>query len=108
MGPQGALAATGVDRRRGSPNQAGGREYRSTYRRLGEGMAGMAVKVYLGAALAAQGEMTYDQADAFSVTAAGFLLIQRHHSGPQIDLAVFAPSAWLHAEILEEPRPGSK
>ena len=70
-------------------------------------MAGMAVKVYLGAASAAQGEITYDQADAFSVTAAGFLLVQRHHSGPQIDLAVFAPSAWLHAEVAQEPPPGS-
>jgi len=69
-------------------------------------MAGMAVKVYLGAAAsAAQAEITYDQADAFTVTAVGFLLIQRHHSGPQIDLAVFAPSAWLHAEIVEEPGP---
>jgi hypothetical protein len=67
-------------------------------------MAGMAVKVYLGAASAAHGEITYDQADAFSVTAAGFLLVQRHHSGPQIDLAVFAPSAWLRAEIVEESR----
>ena len=67
----------------------------------------MAVKVYLGAASAAQGEIIYDQADAFSVTAAGFLLIQRHHAGPQIDLAVFAPSAWLHAEVVQELPPGS-
>ncbi len=64
----------------------------------------MAVKVYLGTASAAQSEITYDQADAFSVTAAGFLLIQRQHSGTQKDLAVFAPSAWLHAEIVQEPR----
>jgi len=35
----------------------------------------MAVKVYLGSASAAQGEVTYDQADSFSVTAGGFLLI---------------------------------
>jgi len=70
-------------------------------------MAGMAVKVYLGAASAALSEITYDQADAFSVTAAGFLLIQRHHSGTQKDLAVFAPSARLRAEIVQEPRPVS-
>ena len=85
------------------------REYRCTYRNSPRRrMAGMAVKVYLGAAAsAAQGEITYDQADAFSITAAGFLLIQRHHSGPQIDLAVFAPSAWLHAEVVQELRPSS-
>jgi hypothetical protein len=75
--------------------------YRKT--RPGEGWPVMAVKVYLGAALAAQSEITYDQADAFSVTAAGLLLVQQHHSGPQKDLAVFAPSAWLHAEIVQEP-----
>jgi hypothetical protein len=52
--------------------------------------------------------MTYDDADAFSVTAGGFLLIQRQHSGEQTDLAVFAPSAWLHAEVVREPAPGSR
>jgi len=54
-------------------------------------MAGMAVKVYLGTASAAQGEITYDQADAFSVTAAGFLLIQRHHSGGKLPLSTRYP-----------------
>ncbi len=68
----------------------------------------MAVKVYLGSALAAHSEVTYDQADAFSVTAGGFLLIQRQHSGAQKDLAVFAPNAWLHAEVVQEPRQGPK
>jgi hypothetical protein len=68
----------------------------------------MAVKVYLGGAPAARSEMTYDEADAFSVTAGGFLLIQRLHSGEQKDLAVFAPSAWLHAEIVPEPTSGSQ
>jgi hypothetical protein len=63
----------------------------------------MAVKVYLGGAPAARSEMTYDDADAFSVTASGFLLIQRQHSGDQEDLAVFAPTAWLHAEIVRDP-----
>ncbi len=67
----------------------------------------MAVKVYLGPASAANGEITYDDADAFSVTSGGFLLIQRQHSGAQKDLAVFAPSVWRHAEIVQEPRPGS-
>jgi hypothetical protein len=67
----------------------------------------MAVKVYLGGAAAAHGAMTYEEADAFSVTAGGFLLIQRQHSGEQKDLAVFAPTAWLHAEIAREPAPGS-
>ena len=67
----------------------------------------MAVKVYLGSASAAQGEVTYDQADSFSITAGGFLLIQRQHSGAQKDLAVFAPHAWLRAEVVQEPRPGS-
>lgn len=67
----------------------------------------MAVKVYLDPALAADGEITYDDADAFSVTSGGFLLIQRHHSGAQKDLAVFAPSVWRHAEIVQEPQPGS-
>lgn len=52
--------------------------------------------------------MTYEEADAFSVTAGGFLLIQRQHSGEQKDLAVFAPSAWLHAEIVREPASGSQ
>jgi len=68
----------------------------------------MAVRVYLGGAPAAHSEMTYDDADAFSVTAGGFLLIQRQHSGEQKDLAVFAPSAWLHAEVVREPAPGSR
>jgi hypothetical protein len=67
----------------------------------------MAVKVYLGGAPAARSEMTYEDADAFSVTAGGFLLIQRQHSGEQQDLGVFAPSAWLHAEIVREPATGS-
>jgi hypothetical protein len=62
----------------------------------------MAVKVYLGGAPAALSDVTYEEADAFSVTAGGFLLIQRQHSGEQKDLAVFAPSAWLHAEIVPE------
>lgn len=68
----------------------------------------MAVKVYLGCAPAAHTEMTYDDADAFSVTAGGFLLIQRQHSGEQKDLAVFAPTAWLHAEVVQEPARGSR
>ncbi len=68
----------------------------------------MAVKVHLGGAPAARSEMTYEEADAFSVTAGGFLLIQRLHSGEQKDLAVFAPTAWLHAEIVREPAPGSQ
>jgi hypothetical protein len=63
----------------------------------------MAVKVYLGGDLAAQTEVTYDQADAFTVTAGGFLLIQRHHSGAQKDFAIFAPNAWRHAEVVQEP-----
>ena len=67
----------------------------------------MAVKVYLGSASEAQSEVTYDQADAFSVTVGGLLLIQRQHSGAQKDLAVFAPNAWLHAEVVLEPRLGS-
>ncbi len=67
----------------------------------------MAVKVYLGGAPAARNEMTYEEADAFSVTAGGFLLIQRQHSGEQTDLAVFAPSAWLHAEIVRKRASGS-
>ena len=72
-----------------------------------EGWPVMAVKVYLGSASAAQSEVTYDQADSFSVTAGGFLLIQRQHSGAQKDLAVFAPNAWLRAEVVPEPRLGS-
>ena len=68
----------------------------------------MAIKVYVGCAPATHSEMTYDEADAFSVTAGGFLLIQRQHSGEQKDLAVFAPSAWLHAEIVREPAAGSR
>jgi hypothetical protein len=67
----------------------------------------MAVKIYLGAAPAAHSEMTYPEADAFSVTAGGFLFIQRQHSGEQKDLAVFAPNAWLHAEVVREPAAGS-
>ncbi len=66
----------------------------------------MAVKVYLGSASAAQSEVTYDQADSFSVTAGGFLLIQRQHSGAQKDLAVLAPNAWLRAEVVPESRLG--
>jgi hypothetical protein len=65
----------------------------------------MAVEVYLGGA-AAHGEMTYDQADAFSVTAGGFSLIQHLHSGEQKDLAVLAPGAWLHAEVAAAPPSG--
>jgi hypothetical protein len=68
----------------------------------------MAVKVYLGGAPAARSQMTYDEADAFSVSAGGFLLVQRQHSGEQKDLAVFAPSAWLHAEIVRAPPSGSQ
>jgi len=68
----------------------------------------MAVKVFLGGASAAQNTVTYEEADAFSVTAAGFLLIQRKHSGEQKDLAVFAPRAWLHAEVVLELQPGSR
>ncbi len=68
----------------------------------------MAVKVYIGSALAAHSEIIYDEADAFSVTAGGFLLIQRQHSGEQKDLAVFAPDAWLRAEVVRKPQPGSK
>jgi hypothetical protein len=68
----------------------------------------MAVKVYLSGDLAAQSEVTYDLADTFTVTAGGFLLIQRHHSGTQKDLAVFAPTAWRLAEVMQEPRQGSK
>jgi|GEM_PF-986794 len=65
----------------------------------------MAVKVYLGGA-EAHSEMTYDEADAFSITAGGFLLIQHLHSGEQKDLAVFAPNAWLHAEVVAAPHGG--
>jgi hypothetical protein len=61
----------------------------------------MAVKVYLGSSSAAH-EMTYEEADAFNVTSGGFLLIQRKHAGDQKDLAVFAPNAWLHAEVVRE------
>jgi hypothetical protein len=68
----------------------------------------MAVKVYLGGAPAAHSEITYEEADTFSVTAGGFLLIQRQHSGAQKDLAVFAPNAWLRAEVVREPAPGSR
>ena len=68
----------------------------------------MAIKVYMGSALAAHSDITYDEADAFSVTAGGFLLIQRQHSGEQKDLAVFAPDAWLHAEVVRKPQLGSK
>ncbi len=73
-----------------------------------EGLPVMAVRVYLGGASAGHGEMTYEEADAFSVTAGGFLLIQRQHSGEQSDLAVFAPNAWLYAEVVREPQPGSQ
>jgi hypothetical protein len=68
----------------------------------------MAVKVYQGGPPAGRTEMVYEEADAFSVTAGGFLLIQRQHSGSQRDLAVFAPSAWLRAEVVPEPAPGSR
>ena len=68
----------------------------------------MPVKVYLSGAPEARSELTYEDADAFSVTAAGFLLIQRLHSGEQKDLAVFAPAAWLHAEVEVGPPPGSQ
>jgi hypothetical protein len=67
----------------------------------------MAIKVYLGTISAAQNEITYDDADAFSVTSSGFLLIQRKHSGVQKDLAVFAPNVWRHAEVVQEPQPGA-
>jgi hypothetical protein len=66
----------------------------------------MAVRVHLGSASGAQSEVTYGQADAFSVNAGGFLLIQRQHSGKQMDLAVFAPNAWLRAEVVDAPQPG--
>src|SRR5258708_12674760 len=67
----------------------------------------MAVKVYLGGAPAARSEMAYEETDAFSVTAGGFLLIQRRqHSGAQKDLAVFTANAWLRAEAVPEPAPG--
>src|SRR5260370_17004556 len=67
----------------------------------------MAVKVYLGGAPAARSEMAYEETDAFSVTAGGFLLIQRRqHSGAQKDLAVFTANAWLRAEVVPEPAPG--
>lgn len=68
----------------------------------------MAVKGYPGGAPAARSELTYEEADAFSVTAGGFLLIQRQHAGEQKDLAVFAPTAWLHAEVVRGPPPGSQ
>lgn len=68
----------------------------------------MAIKVYLGSASVAHSEITYDEADAFSVTSGGFLLIQRQHSGAQKDLAVFAPNSWRHAEVVQEPHQGSK
>jgi hypothetical protein len=73
-----------------------------------EGLPVMAVKVYLHGASAGHGEMTYEEGDAFSVTAGGFLLIQRQHSGAQTDLAVFAPNTWLYAEVVQEPQPGSR
>ncbi len=66
----------------------------------------MAVKVTLSDAVPTQSEMVYEEADAFNVTAGGFLLIQRQHTGKQTDLAVFAPHAWLHAELVREPPPG--
>ena len=61
-----------------------------------------------GSISAGHGEMTYEEADAFSVTAGGFLLVQRQHSGEQTDLAVFAPDAWLYAEVARAPQPGSQ
>ena len=69
-----------------------------------KGLLVMAVKVYLGSSSAAHSEMTYEEADAFNVTSGGFLLIQRQHAGEQRDLAVFAPNAWLHAEVVREPQ----
>lgn len=68
----------------------------------------MAVKVFVRSAAAAQSEVTFDEADAFSVTAGGFLLIQRQHTGAQRDLAVFAPHAWHHAEVVPERRRDSR
>ena len=68
----------------------------------------MAVKIYLGGEPAAHSEMTYEEADAFSVTAGCFLLIRRQHSGKQKDLAVFAAHAWLHAEVAGDPQSGSR
>ena len=92
----------------------------------------MAVKVYLGGAPAPHSEMTYDEADTFSVTAGGFLLIQRQHTGAQMDLAVFAPDVAASAfkmaacgllgptitmvsipsrcvaEVVRDPAPGSR
>jgi hypothetical protein len=53
----------------------------------------MAIRIYLSCRPAALSDMTFDEADAFSVTAGGFLLIQRQHSGEQKDLAVFAPNS---------------
>jgi hypothetical protein len=88
----------------GGASTVAGTGYPAAY----EGCPVMAVKVYLGGAPAARREMTYEEADAFSVTAGGFLLIQRQHSGEQKDLAVFAPAAWLHAEIVREPPSGSQ
>jgi hypothetical protein len=73
-----------------------------------EGSPVMAVTVYLDPASAGNGEITYDDADAFSITSGGFLLIQRQHSGAQKDLAVFAPNVWRHAEIVQERGQGSK
>ena len=67
-----------------------------------EGLPVMAVKVYLGSSPAASSEVIYEEADAFNVTSGGFLLIQRQHSGKQKDLAVFAPSAWLRAEVVPD------
>jgi len=67
----------------------------------------MAVRVYPGGDPAVQDAMIYAEADSFSVTAGGFLLIQRQHTGKQRDLAVFAPAAWLRAEVVPERAPGS-
>jgi hypothetical protein len=39
-----------------------------------------------------------------STSPRGFLVIQRQHAGEQKDLAVFAPNAWLHAEVVQEPQ----
>ncbi len=68
----------------------------------------MAVKVYLGGASAAQREMSFEEADAFNVTAGGFLYVQRQHAGAQRDLAVFAPHAWHHAEVIQDLRQHSQ
>ena len=71
-----------------------------------EGVAGRGGQGLSGRCPGGRGEMIYERADAFSVTAGGFVLIQRQHSGARTDLAVFAPNAWLCAEVVPEPAPG--